>query len=82
MVNLPVLLAASKQTVEGVAADGTTQVVVRIVDSGSMEGDQVTFTLFNDQTPRTASKAIMLPEAVTVKVMAKLATGPNSRNAA
>ena len=57
VVNLPVLLAASKQTVEGVAADGTTQVVVRIVDSGGMEGDQVTFTLFNDQTPRTASNS-------------------------
>jgi len=43
------LLAASTQIVNGAAADGATQVVVRFADKGGNVGDQVEFTLYNDQ---------------------------------
>jgi pimeloyl-ACP methyl ester carboxylesterase len=46
----PNLLAAGTQIVNGVAADGATQVVVRFVVRGGSMGQPVQFTLFNDQS--------------------------------
>jgi pimeloyl-ACP methyl ester carboxylesterase len=57
IINDVYLAAASTQIVNGVAADGTTQVVVRFDNKGGNSGDQVQFSLFNDQGVPAVSNA-------------------------
>jgi len=48
------LLAAQGRTVEGIAADGTAKLVLRIPANSS--GEQIILTVFNDQVPSVASQ--------------------------
>jgi pimeloyl-ACP methyl ester carboxylesterase len=57
IINDVYLAAASTQIVNGVAADGTTQVVVRFDNKGGNSGDRVEFSLFNDQGVPAVSNA-------------------------
>jgi pimeloyl-ACP methyl ester carboxylesterase len=57
IVDDPQRIAASTQTVNGVAADGATQAVVRFANKGGKPGDEVQFSLYNDQSVPALSNA-------------------------